>query len=426
MYKYYSILISFFLSFLTIQVTSAQVIVDTSSLTLQEAEKIFLDNNLLLLAQKYNVSAQRALIYQAKLLPNPSFSISHGLYSGTLNQFFPVGSNDETAAQLSQLVLLGHKRNKQIKIAEANVELTEYQFFDLLRTLKYTLRNDFFNVYYLQQSVKVYEKEINSLQQVVIAFTQLNGKGYIAEKEVVRIKAQLYSLQTEYSALVNQINDVQSEMKLLLQVKSNKYINPSIDSVTITALDPGKYSLSILLDSAYKNRTDLLIAKSNNNINQLNYKYQKAFAIPDLTLSVGYDEQGSFLNNFYSIGAAIDLPMFNRNQGNIKSAKMLIGNGQATQKSIEATVDENVTRALEKAFEQNKMYRNIDTKFSADFENLIQQVLTNYEKRNISLLDFLDFYDSYKENVLEVNTVKFNRVSAFEDLNYYTGTNFFN
>jgi len=426
MYKYYSILISFFLSFLTIQVTSAQVIVDTSSLTLQEAEKIFLDNNLLLLAQKYNVSAQRALIYQAKLLPNPSFSISHGLYSGTLNQFFPVGSNDETAAQLSQLVLLGHKRNKQIKIAEANVELTEYQFFDLLRTLKYTLRNDFFNVYYLQQSVKVYEKEINSLQQVVIAFTQLNGKGYIAEKEVVRIKAQLYSLQTEYSALVNQINDVQSEMKLLLQVKSNKYINPSIDSVTITALDPGKYSLSILLDSAYKNRTDLLIAKSNNNINQLNYKYQKAFAIPDLTLSVGYDEQGSFLNNFYSIGAAIDLPMFNRNQGNIKSAKMLIGNGQATQKSIEATVDENVTRALEKAFEQNKMYQNIDTKFSADFENLIQQVLTNYEKRNISLLDFLDFYDSYKENVLEVNTVKFNRVSAFEDLNYYTGTNFFN
>ena len=72
------------------------------------------------------------------------------------------------------------------------------------------------------------------------------------------------------------------------------------------------------------------------------------------------------------------------------------------------------------------MYQNIDPKFSDDFDNLIQQVLINYEKRNISLLDFLDFYDSYKQNVLEVNSVKFNRVSAFEDLNYYTGTNFFN
>jgi len=102
---------------------SAQETADTTSMTLPVAEKMFLDNNLLLLAQKYNVSAQKALVYQAKLIPNPNFSISHGLYSGTLNQFFPTGANDETAAQLSQLILLGRKRNKQIKIAQANADL---------------------------------------------------------------------------------------------------------------------------------------------------------------------------------------------------------------------------------------------------------------------------------------------------------------
>ena len=421
-------LIAVFLSLSLIANTavSAQVTTDTLNITLHDAEKMFLDSNLLLLAQKYNVSAQKALVYQAKLIPNPNFSISHGLYSGTLNKFFPTGTNDETAAQLSQLVMLGRKRNKQIKIAEANTSLSEYQFFDLLRTLKYTLRSDFFNIYYLQQSAKAYDTEINSLQQVVTAFSQLSGKGYIAEKEVIRIKAQLYSLQTEYGALVNQINDAQSELKLILQVKSNKYVNPLPDSVSLAQLDPNKYALGTLIDSAYKNRTDLLIAKANTNINQLNYNYQKALAIPDLTLSVGYDEQGSFLNNFFSIGAAIDLPLFNRNQGNIKSAKAQVAYTLASQKSTEATVEENVSRALQKAFEQNKMYQNIDPKFSDDFDNLIQQVLINYEKRNISLLDFLDFYDSYKQNVLEVNSVKFNRVSAFEDLNYYTGTNFFN
>ncbi|HZE84032.1 MAG TPA: TolC family protein, partial [Puia sp.] len=61
-----------------------------------------------------------------------------------------------------------------------------------------------------------------------------------------------------------------------------------------------------------------------------------------------------------------------------------------------------------------------------DFERLMHEVLINYQKRNLSLLDFLDFYDSYKQNILQSNSIRYNRVSAFEDINYYTGTNFFN
>src|SRR5271170_822314 len=79
---------------------------DTIRLSLPQAEKAFLDSNLQLLAQKYNIDAQRALIIQAKLWPNPNLSISHGLYSGTLNKFFPTGANDETTAAISQLILL--------------------------------------------------------------------------------------------------------------------------------------------------------------------------------------------------------------------------------------------------------------------------------------------------------------------------------
>ncbi|HLY71932.1 MAG TPA: TolC family protein, partial [Puia sp.] len=127
----------------------AQPRADTIQLKLPQAEKLFLDSNLQLLAQHYNIDAQRALVIQARLWPNPNFSISHGLYSGTLNQFFPTGANDETSATLSQLLLLAGKRNKQIKLAQENTKLSEYQFFDLLRTLKYTLRTDFFNIYYL-------------------------------------------------------------------------------------------------------------------------------------------------------------------------------------------------------------------------------------------------------------------------------------
>ena len=401
--------------------------VDTMRLPLQSAEKLFLDSNLQLLAQRYNIDANQALVIQARLWPNPNFSISHTLYSGELNKFFPTGRNqDETTVGLSQLILLAGKRNKQVKLAQENVHLTEYQFFDLLRTLKYTLRTDFYHIYYLQQSAKVYDEEIRALSQVVAAFSQQQGKGYISEKEVIRIKAQLYNFQSEYSDLINQINDTESELRLVLQLKPSYFIDPIVDSASVGKLDPGAFPLTTLMDSAYHNRTDLQIARTNTKISQLNYNYQKSLAVPDLSLSLGYDEAGSFLTNYYGVGASIDLPFFNRNQGNIKSAKAQIAGAQITQRSTQATVEENVSNSLQKAFAQQKLYQTIDPKFYEDFQRLLHEVLSNYQKRNIGLLDFLDFYDSYKQNTLQQNTIQFNRVSTFEDINYYTGTNFFN
>ena len=323
------------------------------------------------------------------------------------------------------MILLAGKRNKQIKLAQANTKLAEYQLFDLLRTLKYTLRTDFYNIYYQSRSAAVYDKEIHALQQVVTAFNQQEGKGYIAESEVVQIKAQLYSLQSEYNDLLNQINDTESELKLVLQVKSTVYIAPDVDTSAVITMDPSKYALATLLDSAAQNRTDLKIAKENTEINKLQYSYQKALAVPDLTLSIDYDEAGGFLYNYYGIGASIDLPFFNRNQGNIKSAKALIAFADATQKSTEATVQENVYRALQKAYANQKLYKNIDPSFARDFERLSQAELSQYEKRNIGLLEFQSFYDAYKQNTVQVNNILFNRVSAFEDLNFYTGSNLY-
>jgi cobalt-zinc-cadmium efflux system outer membrane protein len=328
--------------------------------------------------------------------------------------------------ELDQEIIIAGKRNKAVKLAQANVELSQNQFFDLLRTLKYTLRTDFFQIYYQQQSAKVYDAEIKALDQIVNAFAQEEGKGYISEKEVVRIRAQLYSFRAEYSDLINSINDTESELRLVLQAKPNFFIDPIVDTAAVGKLDPTQYTLAALIDSAYHNRTDLQIARTNTKINQLSYNYQKALAVPDPTLSLGYDEAGGFLYGYYGIGVSIDLPVFNRNQGNIKNAKALISNTEATQRYTQATVDENVSTSLQKAFAQQRLYQSIDPKFAADFERLTGEVIKNYEKRNISILDFLDFYDSYKQNAVQLNTILFNRVSAFEDINYYTGTNFFN
>jgi len=90
---------------------------DSLSLRLDSAESMFLRNNFLLLAQQYNIDANKALVIQAKLLPNPNFSFSRGplipindsLSNYPHSTFF---KNSENAVQISQLILLAGKRNK--------------------------------------------------------------------------------------------------------------------------------------------------------------------------------------------------------------------------------------------------------------------------------------------------------------------------
>lgn len=401
---------------------------DTLRLDLVQAEKMFLDSNLQILAQKYNVDATKALIIQARLWPNPNLTVAQGIYNTQTHKWFQIADpNDaEEAVQLSQLIMLAGKIRKQTRIAQTNYLLSEYGFYDLLRTLKLALRSTFFNIYYLVQTAKVYNEEINSLKTVVAAFETQVGNGYVAESDVVRVQAQLYSLQNEYQTLIDNINDQQSQIRLLLQTSPTTYVAPIVDTAGLNATDPLRYNFQSLMDSAYQNRTDLMIARGNLLLSQQTYSLQKALAVPDLTAGLGFDRHGSYIPNFNNLSLGMDVPIFNRNQGNIKNARIMMDVNKVQLQSTVKTLEEQVTRGLQKAMDADRLYKGINPAFAAHFDKLAGAMLDNYKLRYVSLLDFLTFYDSYKQNIVQLNTILYNKVNALENINFLTGTNFFN
>jgi cobalt-zinc-cadmium efflux system outer membrane protein len=157
----------------------------------------------------------------------------------------------------------------------------------------------------------------------VEGYKKAQGSGYVSEADVVLIQAQLYSLQSEYQSLIDNINDLQSQLRLLLQTSSHTYLNPVVDTDVVRA-DPLSFSLSSLLDSAYVNRTDLMIARDDLLLSRQNYELQKANAIPDLTFGPGFVKQSNFIPNDFVYVIGFSLPLFDRNQGNIKNARILI------------------------------------------------------------------------------------------------------
>ena len=400
---------------------NAQAGEDTLKLTIKQAEDQFLKNNLRLIAQRYNIDNASAQIITAKLFNNPDFSFSNGIYANDVPNAY-----NEQSFSISQLFTTAGKRNKNIQLAKIGVEQARYQFFDLLRTLKFTLRSDFYNIYFQEQSAKVYNQEISSLAKSLPVFKDQYAKGNVAEKEVLRIQSQLYTLQAEYNNLQTSIDTVQSEFKLLIKVAPGVIVQPVVDYDLDGKNVVEKVPYQTLLDSAYTNRYDLKLAKAATDYSNVNLQLQKATAIPDFSLSVNFDKLGAYGTNYLGAGIEFSLPFFNRNQGNIKQARVAIDQSKVQLQSQQDQVESDVATNYKGALRLEKLYNSFDPQFKQDFTHLIQEVFKNYEKRNISLLEFLDFYDSYKTNTLQLNTLQLNRVASLEQLNYVTGTPFFN
>ena len=187
-------------------------------ITLPEAEKQFIEKNLSLLAEKYNIDIAKAALIQAKLYDNPTISYNGGLYNPEQKKIIDIGNKTgQYEIGVQQLIRLAGKRNKEIKLAETNTALSENQFLELMRTLRFSLRSNFYNAYFLQNSIKAYQTQITSLENLNNAYQDLQTKGVVTLKDAVRIKSLLYSLKAEQASLQNQLNDLQAELQLLLQ-----------------------------------------------------------------------------------------------------------------------------------------------------------------------------------------------------------------
>jgi len=395
---------------------------DTLKLTIGEAETTFLNKNLDLIAQKYSIDSAKATVITARLYDNPEISVANGFYNFSTHHFF----DPETSIQVSQLIRLAGKRNKSINLAKSGIDIAQDQFYDLLRTLRFVLRSDFYNIYYLQQSSQLYQLEIANLQKIVPAFQDQVKKGFMAPVDVLRLQSQLYTLQAEYDNLQTSIENIQSEFKLLIRANPSSYFIPVAPISNLKNDVVAQTSYQALLDSALVNRPDLKALNANILFGNYNLVLQKANAKPDLTVGANYDRLGSYVQDYNGIGISIPIPFFNRNQGNIRNAQIQTEVNKTLYESGLDRVKNEVTTNYISALRAEKLLLGFDPDFEQNMKDLITQVSLNFQRKNITMLEFLDFYDSYKQNVLQINQLRFNKMNALEQLNFSVGKIIFN
>lgn len=122
----------------------------------------------------------------------------------------------------------------------------------------------------------------------------------------------------------------------------------------------------------------------------------------------------------------MDLPFFNRNQGNIKAAKSSISYYKTAETAKQASINNEVDAALQKVVVAEKAYKSVENHFTDQFELLSKGFYENFQKRNITLLEFIDFIETYNESIKEFNRLQADRIKVYEELNFVVGEELFN
>jgi outer membrane protein, heavy metal efflux system len=400
--------------------------VDTLKITIAGSETIFLQSNLSILAARYNIDVNRALIRQSKLWDNPVVSTDQNIYDRQGGFFKHDKTTGQAYVQVMQLIKTAGKRNKLTQLAMDNTAISTSEFDDLIRTLRFALISDLYEIDHQLEIRQVYNTEINELGILVKGMDEQFKAGDISLKDDIRIKALLFDLQNELINVDAQIMPLQSEVKLLLRESDSSFILPVLNYDLPDLIKKQIPSKQELLQIAEANRPDAKLAHSELEYANHNFVYQKALAKADISIGTEYDQRSSYSPDYVGLAISFPLNIFNRNQGNIESAQYAIKQQQALYDGQVSRIENDISSAIAKV----KFYQGVNNlqqlDFAQEYEVVFQNMLKSYQHRQVSLLEFIDFADAYQDTKLKLLEQHNGLLKAISELNYQAGKDVIN
>jgi cobalt-zinc-cadmium efflux system outer membrane protein len=388
------------------------------TITIKQADKIFLAANFQLMASAMNIEAQKAQEIQAKLFPNPILTADFNAIDPENNKIFHVGSGGQQSLQIEQLILLGGKRKSQIDLAKTSTQMAELALQDLMRQLKFQLHTGLFLINQKQLLITKYDKQLNLLDEIVSAYETQVPKGNIPLKDLVRLKGVYLNLSNERAAIYSDYFDQMTKVQTLLQTK--KIITPTVsDSEIRSFVLP--INVNDLYQEAIQNRPDLLMSQKDLTFAQQYFTLQQKLAKPDITLFASYDQRGGAFQRQVNLGFAIPLMVWNKNQGNIKTAQAQIQTKNYEYEGLKSQVIAEVNGTYLQYQQTVKEYLKNSKLYNDDFEITLKGMTDNFQKGNISVLEFVDFFESYNNALSEMARTKIQLATSIEQIKLSTG-----
>jgi len=404
-------------------VVISSVISAQQQMSLLECENAFQQNNLQLLAEQYSINMADADILQAKIWELPQMS-------GYINAYNPqdkrvLDAGRAKGFEVTQLIYMGGKKKNEIAFAKSNKELAQLQFSQLLVELRTQLHTNYYNLYYEKLKLENTNKQLGYMNDLLKAYKVQSAKGNVSLKDEVRLQSIVIQLNNDKVNINKNLLEFEQNLKVLTGITEN--IEPQIsdeEAKQVLTAQPFGDDEELKRKALENNADYLFILKLIDN-SKLYAQWQKSLNVPDLNVGAEYDQASGTFNNEINLKVGIPIPLWKSNKGNVEKANYAIKQNQKNAEFQKLNLETKVQSAFQIWKTQYDQLAEIKSTDLSNLDLVYDGMLKNFRNGNISLIEFTDFMESYRQTALQIYDMKNNLMESAIKLNQLVQTKIF-
>lgn len=364
--------------------TAEQRQVKTSSLSLTDLETLAFEHNPTLAAARARLNATRGQQIQAGLYPNPLVGYQ-GMEMGVR------GTAGQQGGFIGQRFIMGGKLKLDQAAAGKQVTAAHFEFHAQEMRVLSDVRVRFYEAVIMQQRVKLTNELVRIGDELVRATEQL-----LTGRQATQNDLLLAEIQVDESRILfdNSTNEETQAWRRLAAVIGL----PAMQPIPLTEqLNPDSASLdwnqcyAIVMD----NNPVLNAARLRVDRARILLQRAKKEPIPDIDLMVFHRHHNVTDDNVTTVQAGFPLPLFNRNQGNIRSAEAQWLAATKDRERIELGLQDHLAIAYQRytnAIQQTQRYRD---RMIPRAKKSLKLVTDGYERGQVQYLTLLTAQRTY-------------------------------
>jgi cobalt-zinc-cadmium efflux system outer membrane protein len=389
-------------------------------ITLDDAIQMALAHNHALLAARTTIQQSEAQETTANLRPNPIL-LGDALFLPIFNPDQFDSNYVDNSAQydlgISYLFERGKKRQHRLEAARDQTAVTRSQVADNERSLTFQVASLFTNAQLAESALELAQEDLKSFQNTVDISQERYRAGDISEDDDLKIKLQLLQFQSDASQAELAKVQALSDLRQLLGYES---VSADYDVAATLDYQPIHANLEDLQAKALSTRPDLRAAQQGVTAANSQYELAKANAKRDITGQINYTHIYGL--NLVSLFGSIQLPIFDRNQGEIARTHYAITQAQEQERAADGQVLTDVRDAYEGLQSNDKIIRLYRSGYLDEAQQDRDISEYAYKRGAASLLDFLDAERSYRAVQLAYRQSLASYLLALEQLREAVGT----
>jgi outer membrane protein, heavy metal efflux system len=376
----------------------------TTGLTLADLEALALGNNPTLAQANARVEAARGRRVQAGLPPNPNVGYA-------ANEVGNGGMAGQQGGYLGQVVPLGGKLRLSRAVADQEVRQALWQRDAQQWTVLNDVRIAFYDALVSQRMVEVTRRLVEIGEQGEQTAADLLRIGQVSRVDFLQARIESRTARIEWNNARNRRDAAWRHLAAIIGV-------PCLPAETLSG-DPTAGIPELTWDDALcrilASSPELAAAQAGIARARTALERQRVEPVPDLDAQYSPQYDTGAGNQIHNVQATLNIPLFNRNQGNIRAAQAELSAAQRDVQRIELDLQSRLAAAFERYANARQQVDTYTADILPDAQTELDIVADGYRREEFGYLTLLTAQRTYfSANLAYLRALQSLRASAVE------------